>query len=254
MSRKALAKLLVIGGAGYLGYRAYQSYSSGQPLDLLPSIDINSIFGITPVADTNPDTSIVPDPTTSPPDDSVADPGTGLVGSKNINLLAWGAKVSSTFRDRVAWIGQQLGIDPSSLMACMGVETGYTFSPSIRNPRGSATGLIQFIEATANGLGTTTAQLASMSAENQLNYVYKFFMPFAGRLHNTADVYMAMFHQAAIGQPDGYVLFSKPTEEYTQNSAYDLDGDGRITKGEASSKVIASYARGMLPGNVWVGL
>ena len=48
------------------------------------------------------------------------------------------------------------------------------------------------LPATAKSLGTTTERLAQMSAEDQLNYVYKYFKPFDGRLNNLGDVYMAM--------------------------------------------------------------
>ena len=36
-----------------------------------------------------------------------------------VSRLAWGSKVSSTFRDRVRWIGQTLNVNPDYLMACM---------------------------------------------------------------------------------------------------------------------------------------
>src|SRR3546814_174031 len=64
--------------------------------------------------------------------------------------IAWGAKVSQEFRDRIWWIAEELGLNPDDLMACIAWESGETFSPSIKNMAGSgATGLIQFMPTTA---------------------------------------------------------------------------------------------------------
>ena len=82
--------------------------------------------------------------------------------------LAWGARVSPEFRSKLAVGCAELGIDPSHLMACMAFETGRTFSPSVRNEVSGATGLIQFMPSTAKGMGLTTAELAGMTAEDQL--------------------------------------------------------------------------------------
>jgi hypothetical protein len=49
-------------------------------------------------------------------------------------------------------------------MACMAFEKGETFSPCVKNPGSSATGLIQFMSSTAKSLGTTTNDLCKMSA------------------------------------------------------------------------------------------
>ena len=67
-------------------------------------------------------------------------------------LLAWGAKVSAAFRNKVRAIASELGTDPNFLMAAMAFETGRSFSPSQRNQAGSgAVGLIQFMPRTAAG-------------------------------------------------------------------------------------------------------
>lgn len=167
--------------------------------------------------------------------------------------IAWGAKVSQTFRDRVWWIADTLKLDPDHLMSCMAFESGRTFSPSIRNLAGSgATGLIQFMPATARDLGTTTDELARMTAEDQLNYVYKYFRPYSGRLRTLADVYMAILWPKAVGQPEGFVLFDRgrqPTA-YRQNAGLDANRDGQVTKLEAASKVVALYTEGRRPENM----
>lgn len=174
--------------------------------------------------------------------------------------LCWGAKVSRTFRDRVRWMAGELGLPketgPDDLMACMAWESDNTFSPSVLNKAGSgATGLIQFMPTTAIGLGTTTAALAKMTAEDQLNFVFKYFRPYKGKLRNLGDIYMAILWPAGVGQPDNFVLWEKgkrPTT-YRQNAGLDVNRDGSITRAEAIAKVSARRAEGLRAGNLWAG-
>jgi hypothetical protein len=167
-------------------------------------------------------------------------------------MLAWGKKVSEEFCQRVREIADSLGADPNYLMACMAFESGETFSPSIKNAAGSgATGLIQFMPSTAQALGTTTEELASMTAEEQLDYVEKYFKPSRGKLKSLDDVYMAILWPAAVGRPSAYVLFAKndPThpKRYIQNAGLDFNKDGKITKAEAAEKVRKKLEKGLLP-------
>ena len=168
------------------------------------------------------------------------------------NNLAWGAKVSRKFKDRVLWIAKELSIVPDYLMACIAWESAETFDSAVKNMAGSgATGLIQFMPATAKGLGTSTAQLAKMTPEDQLNYVYKYFLPYKRRLTSLSDVYMAILWPAAIGKAESHVLWaqsSKPTT-YRQNIGLDGNKDGNITKAEAAKKVLEKLNKGMLPEN-----
>lgn len=125
-------------------------------------------------------------------------------------------KLEPGFKDHVIDLAGELGCDPSHLMAAMAFETGETFSPSIRNKLSGATGLIQFMPATAKGLGTTTADLAQMSAVAQLAFVRKHFL-----------------------------LFARPSVQYEQNAGLDANKDGTVTKEEAAAKVQAKLLRGM---------
>ncbi|HRC85556.1 MAG TPA: LysM peptidoglycan-binding domain-containing protein [Thermoanaerobaculia bacterium] len=160
--------------------------------------------------------------------------------------LIYSNQVSPEFATRVREVAGRLGIDPNYLMAVMHFETGGTFSPSIRNGAGSgATGLIQFLPSTARGLGTTTAELAQMSAVDQLDYVEAYLRPYANRMTNVEDAYMAVFQPAAIGQPSDHVLFSRGSLAYSQNAGLDINGDGHITKGEAASIVRQRYEAGL---------
>lgn len=171
--------------------------------------------------------------------------------------LAWGAKVSQVFRDRVWWISDTLTaaqgqlFDANNLMACMAWESGETFSASVKNMAGSgATGLIQFMPTTAKDLGTTTAKLAAMTAEDQLNFVYKYFLAAIkarGAVVTLEDVYMTILWPAAVGKPNSYPLFIKASQPtaYRQNSGLDTDKDGTVTKFEAAAKVRDKLTKGL---------
>lgn len=162
--------------------------------------------------------------------------------------LCWGEKVSEEFRKKLITIcsGFSWTNDHANwLMACIAFETGETFSPSIKNAAGSgATGLIQFMPSTAKGLGTTTEELAKMRAEDQLSFVRLYFLPYFRRIHDINDMYMAILLPSAIGKPDAAALFVAPTIAYRQNKGLDTDGDGVVTKAEASAKIREKFIRG----------
>ncbi len=144
---------------------------------------------------------------------------------------------SEAFRKKVLEIADRLLIDPNFLMAIMSFETGASFSPTVKNKQSGATGLIQFMPATAIGLGTTIAALEKMTAEKQLDFVEKHFAPHKGKLLSIEDAYMAVLFPKGIGKGRDFVLFEKGTKRYTQNSGLDVNGDGKITVGEACKKV-----------------
>lgn len=76
---------------------------------------------------------------------------------KNNKKLIWlkrvkeiyGAELAEKFRSKVILVGSNLKIDQNHIMACIALETGRSFNPAIRNPKSSATGLIQFMDSTA---------------------------------------------------------------------------------------------------------
>lgn len=167
--------------------------------------------------------------------------------------IAWGAKVSPEFKARVLWIADSLGCSPDDLMACMAWESGETFRASTKNMAGSgATGLIQFMPSTAKALGTTTQALAAMTAEDQLRFVYAYFRPYAGRLNNLGDVYMAILWPKGVGQPDHFVLFdrAKAPTTFRQNAGLDVNHDGLVTRAECLVKVNGKLAKGLQEGYI----
>lgn len=163
--------------------------------------------------------------------------------------IAYGAIVSRTFIDRVVALCARLLIpDPNRLMAAMAFESGRSFDPAKRNPQSGATGLIQFMPSTARGLGTTTDELAMMSAEDQLHYVERYLEPFKGRLNTLPDLYMAILWPAAVGKPDDAALFAATdsnSRAYAQNKGLDVDHDGVITKREAAAYVERALQEGL---------
>ncbi len=167
--------------------------------------------------------------------------------------LPWGACVGPEFRAKVRSIAAALGMPSEGagwLMSCIAWESGESFSSAIKNGAGSgAVGLIQFMPATAKELGTNVQELATLTPEAQLEYVYRYFLPYKRRLNTLSDLYMAILWPAAIGKPEDHKLWSqdsRPTT-YRQNIGLDVNKDFSITKAEAASKVQAKLIKGSLP-------
>lgn len=142
------------------------------------------------------------------------------------------------FRVKLVHVASRLGIDPNHLGAAMAFES--RFNPRAKNPKSGAIGLIQFMSTTAKRLGTTTAELASMTAEQQLSYVEDYFNSLPpskyGRfwpLTRIADVYLAIFSPANVGAPD---------------SRLDHISDGDATARQAINRVKQIYEEGRARG------
>ena len=160
--------------------------------------------------------------------------------------LHWGKKVEQDFRDKVRKIAANLDTSPDWLMDIMAWETGESFDPAKKNYAGSgATGLIQFTETTARGLGTTTLALSRMTAVEQLDYVQKYLAPYTGRMRTLEDTYMAVFWSTGIGKALDYVLFDSTDAAYAMNSGLDVNPtDGTVTKKKACAPVYRSAIKG----------
>jgi hypothetical protein len=141
--------------------------------------------------------------------------------------LIFSEKVKSNnheFLTKLIKISNTLGIHPNWLMSVINSETGGRFSSAIVNKQGSnvagydengklvkpagiadhedsyqrakyrATGIIQFMPRTAKGLNTTTQALYKMTNVQQLDYVYKYFLPAKGKLKSFEDLYLYTFY------------------------------------------------------------
>lgn len=169
--------------------------------------------------------------------------------------LCYGKQVSPEFKASVLWIEEQLKLDANKLMACMKFESD--LNPRAKNPQSSATGLIQFMDATVASMvkkypvlakqGITKARdLTELTAQQQLAWVYYYFKAFGNDLSNWSieDVYMAILLPSMIGKPlDAPMKWSESA--YRVNSGLDLNKDKTITKREAAFKVTQHYAMGM---------
>lgn len=163
------------------------------------------------------------------------------------------------------WIAEELTrlqggkvFDANDLMGIIAWESNKTFRADVRpldrqgRPISSATGLIQFMDATAREMGTTTTKLAAMTPEDQLNYVFRYFrdkIKARGPITNLADMYMAVLWPAAIGKPTESPLWVQGSSQYAVNSGLDSNRDSKVTKAEAAAKVAQRLAEGMAPEN-----
>jgi peptidoglycan hydrolase-like protein with peptidoglycan-binding domain len=146
-----------------------------------------------------------------------------------------------TFNGKLKKIADDLGVKSSDLIAIMKLESGV--NPKAVNSMSGATGLIQFMPKTAQSLGTTTQALYSMSAVDQLDYVYKYFKMVGVKPGMTLqDLYMAVFMPAAMGKGPDHVLGQKDApgfagKVYAQNAGLDKNRDGTITVADATQSV-----------------
>lgn len=142
-----------------------------------------------------------------------------------------------------------LSLDPSIIAGVMSNESGVR--PDAVNPNGGATGLIQFMPATAAALGVTTGMLRAMSGVQQMEYVRRYFAPHVQKIRPDVpgDYYMAVFMPAYVGKPESTVLGKKDSSEilpgtklslgkiYEQNKGLDVDKNGVLTVGDVTRKI-----------------
>lgn len=124
------------------------------------------------------------------------------------------------------------------LMIIMNNESG--LNHKAKNPNSSATGLIQFMHATAIGLGTTTDKLKMMSNIEQLDWVYKYLKKYTGKFNSVSDVYLAVFFPLALYKDEDYVF---PKWASDANPNFDLNKDKIGTKKEFRTYVNNKYAK-----------
>jgi hypothetical protein len=137
-------------------------------------------------------------------------------------------------------IAARLGTRHEWLLNVIASES--SFIPSARNPLPgqTASGLLQIIEGTAAGMGTTTAAIRQMNPVEQLRLVERFYSPFRGQLNSQGDVYLAAFRGFIVrGGPETVVAplndSAKERRAYSLNRGLDFNGDGFITKGELAA-------------------
>lgn len=125
-------------------------------------------------------------------------------------------------------VAAQIGLKPNDLAHIISFETGGTFDPAIRNPRSSATGLIQkMADPDGKYYGYTRDELGSMSFEEQMEkVVLRYFRErgfSADRKRTLAEGYEAV-------SGSGY---RRGSQAYELNKVWDANGDGVIDRNEA---------------------
>jgi hypothetical protein len=138
-------------------------------------------------------------------------------------------------------------ISQDDLFRIIEFETGGSWAPDQRAGTSSATGLIQFLEATAQGLGTSTAELAQMTRAEQMAYVERYLQNTIrerGPIRNFGDLYMAIHWPAGVGKSDDYIMYEEGSREYTANRGLDANGDGKVTRGETLAVIERRVGRG----------
>ena len=144
---------------------------------------------------------------------------------------------SDAFDEKVAKIATNLGFAKSDLLKIMHFETDGSMSPGKRagNDPKAAVGLIQFTNATAKSLGTTTAALSKMTAVEQLDWVEKYY-----KQQKTppglsfVDLYMMTYMPGVVtkNKPDGFVLGIDPKSKgwsEANKNAYPFPADLTFT-------------------------
>jgi hypothetical protein len=152
---------------------------------------------------------------------------------------------TSAFDKKLEQVAKNLQVSKKDLIAIMNHESG--LNPAAVNPSSGATGLIQFMPATARGLGTSTAALRKMSATQQLDYVEKYYKNIKGKAKDVGDLYMYTFLPAAVGKPNNFVIGSKGSGSsvfgisqnslYNQNKVFDKDNKGYYTVGDVKARI-----------------
>lgn len=135
------------------------------------------------------------------------------------------------FKAKVIDVAGKLRIDPNWLMMVFWKES--KLRPDAVNNITQATGLIQFMPATAISLGTTTSALKSMSNVEQLDFVYKYYYPYRNYITKAEDLYLITFypnadkkHAGTLSKPDEWVF---PDAVYQANKGVDMNGNGQLS-------------------------
>jgi hypothetical protein len=154
--------------------------------------------------------------------------------------------------NKVMSVANSLKIAANWLLQAMEFETADTFSPSKRNPIGSV-GLIQFTHdpgddghKTIAGKRYSLDDIADMSFVEQMDLVYLYFKPFAGRMRSYMDVYTVIFFPAALGKSNDFVIQTSRLSASLiarQNPAFDKNKDKQITLGEIRQYFASRYGQ-----------
>lgn len=152
--------------------------------------------------------------------------------------------LSDSFFDTLKDICTQLRCQPIDLLAVMMSESNV--KATTHNPNGNASGLIQFMPNILIGLGWVDGHEAfrRLSAEEQLPFVKKFFLPYASKgLSSAARLYQATFLPATLdmgSELDTVIVQQGGLNSFAygpNKNAFDKNLDGMITVGELQDAI-----------------
>lgn|SRR5574344_1240415 len=170
--------------------------------------------------------------------------------SKNAEELKskWSKKYSRlrnysiSFFEKLIKLCDKLNCEPEDMLACMALESGFK-SDAVNNST-NATGLIQFMPNVAKQFGTSVEELKNMSAEEQLDYVEKYFKywinvkKFNGEKLSSGDIYAMIFCPS---KANNEVYYHSNTKATKLNKGLS-DANGNITKNSCETKLRQYYA------------
>lgn len=145
----------------------------------------------------------------------------------------------TAFIAKIKIVASNLKINPNWLMAIINFESAGTFSPSITNSLGY-TGLIQFGNAAARMVGTTTTALRAMTAVQQLDYVERYYKGWYKTLKipfpdSFIDTYLITFFPAAVNKGLDFIIKSNGISAAAlakANPIFDINKDKQVTVAE----------------------
>ena len=181
--------------------------------------------------------------------------------------LSFGSKLSSEQKAGIKGIAADLTakgfkVDANDVANFIAVETGGTFSTSIRSggKKNGAVGLAQFTGIAikqmnkSRGAGNKLSKdkISKMSFTEQSKVVTEYLSDalgmrgMKGKSVSAADLYTAVFSPAAVGKPMGSTIYSRAgsRRNYNANRSLDTNRDGRITKSELTSRLTEWAKRG----------
>lgn len=119
------------------------------------------------------------------------------------------------------------------------------WNPKAKAKTSSATGLIQFLEATAKNLGTSTAKLSNMTIRQQLPFVHEYFKRMIrqyGKPKSLYQAYLLVHYPASSTKGFNDKIYSSPSLAYNANKALD-----KAKKGFVSGQDIENFLTNSLP-------
>jgi hypothetical protein len=161
------------------------------------------------------------------------------------------------------------GWNPDHIATVISLESGWNPSAgsTVWAPKRTASGLLQFIEATARALGVApsivappgvvvtddararapwaTWRVLSMSVAEQIPLVEAYYSKAFAYVSSPrrVDYYLAAYGSAHIGKPLGAVLARKGEKIYEGNRGLDLDKDGAIEVSDLDAFMVAKQSQ-----------